>query len=268
MLIFLCGPDSYRRQKKLNKIVEEYRNKYSGLSYDCFDLENPEEFLELKEFASQQLIFDNKKLAFLKNIYEIDEKELVGFFKSYLNSEDLTILVSEENKPTEKLKFLLKKAFLVEEFENLKGEKWQFFIQKETNQRKLLLTPKAINFLAEAFKENSWGLINELDKLSLVSKRGPIDIEDLRRISDYPYQSLNIFTFANAVIENWPLPQKTRALEKLFMAQEEPVKIFNILASLKRLPTKLIQKLADYDVMVKSGKIDYEEVLLDLALSG
>ncbi len=60
--------------------------------------------------------------------------------------------------------------------------------------------------------------------------------------------------------------QKITALERLFIGQEEPVKIFNILASQNRLPIGLIQKLADYDAMVKSGRIDYEEVLLDLAL--
>ena len=57
-------------------------------------------------------------------------------------------------------------------------------------------------------------------------------------------------------------------MEKLFIAQEEPVKIFNIMASLSRLPKELLQEFADYDVKVKSGKLDYEEVLVDLALSG
>ncbi len=64
------------------------------------------------------------------------------------------------------------------------------------------------------------------------------------------------------------MPQKIIELEKLFIADEEPIQIFNIMASLKQLPLNLIKKLADYDVMVKSGKIDYEEILVDLALSG
>ena len=159
-----------------------------------------------------------------------------------------------------------KKSFSTEEFKELKGESWQFFIQKEAKERKLSLASAAINFLAEAFAGDGWGLINELNKLVLLSKNSPIDAKDLKQIGGYQYQSPNIFGFINAVIENWPLSQRITALEKLFIGQEEPVKIFNILASLKRLPNKLIQKLADYDVMVKSGKLDYEEVLLDLAL--
>jgi DNA polymerase III delta subunit len=177
-------------------------------------------------------------------------------------------LISEENSPPPELNFLIKKAFSAEKFDNLKGDEWRFFIQKEADERKLLLASQAVNFLAEAFKGDSWGLINELDKLSLLSQKDPIDTQDLKKIGDYPYQSPNIFTFINAIIRNWSLSQRITTLEKLFIGQEEPVKIFNILASLNWLPKKLLQKLADYDVMVKSGKMDYEEVLVDLALSG
>lgn len=292
MIIFLYGLDSYRRRKKLNKIIEEYRNKYSNLSCDYFDLENPDEFFRLKEFSAQMLLFDNKKLAVLKSIYphtkrglapsaqdnnyprygvgvyEIDTPKIQEFLKKYLNSEDFTILISEEKSPPLELKFLLKKSFSVEEFKEFEEENWRFFIQKEAGERKLLLAPQAVNFLAEAFKRDSWGLINELDKLGLLCQKNPIDTKDLKKIGDYPYQSPNIFTFINAVIKNWSLSQKITTLEKLFIGQEEPVKIFNILASLNWLPKKLLQKLADYDVMVKSGKLDYEEILVDLALSG
>ena len=55
-------------------------------------------------------------------------------------------------------------------------------------------------------------------------------------------------------------------LEKLFISSEEPAKIFNILAGLDRLPDELIRRLADYDIAVKSGKLDYEEILLSLVL--
>jgi DNA polymerase III delta subunit len=280
MLIFLYGPDSYRRQRKLNKIIEEYKRKYSNLSCDYFDLENPEEFFRLKEFSAQLLIFDNKKLAVLKNIYETDSKKLKEFFKPYLDSEDFTILISEENSPPPEINFLKKKAFSVEKFENLEGDKWRFFIQKEARERNITFTPRALNFLAEIFKGDTWRLINELEKVSLFSPDPVnrdaiasvltnliIDVKDLEKIGDYHYESPDIFGYINAVCRDWSLSRRIIALEKLFIGQEEPVKIFNILASLKRLPTKLIQKLADYDIMVKSGKIDYEEVLLDLALS-
>lgn len=267
MLIYLYGPDSYRRQKKLNYYTEEYKKKYSNLSCDFFDLENPEEFLKLKEFSSQQLLFDNKKMAVLRNVFEVDEKKLKDFFEKYLKSENYTILISENKLPPAKLKFIVEEAFKVEEFENFEAEKRRFFIQKEAVIRKLNLTPKAIIFLSEVYYGDGWGLVNELEKLSLISKDFPIDVEDLKKVGDYGYESPDIFGYINAVLKNWPLSQRIIALEKLFIIQEEPAKIFNFFASLNQLPTSLIKKLADYDVMVKSGKMDYDEVLVDLALS-
>ena len=82
MIIFLHGFDSYRRQKRLNVIVDEYRRKYSNLSCDFFDLGNLEEFLRLKEFSGQRSLFDNKKMAVLNNIFEIETKELKVFLKN------------------------------------------------------------------------------------------------------------------------------------------------------------------------------------------
>lgn len=266
MIIFLYGSDSYRRQKKLNKIIEEYRNKYSGISCDYFDLENPDEFLRLKEFSSQMLMFSSNKLAVLRNVWEADTPKMKEFIKKYLDSKDFTVLISEEKAAPAELKPLLKKSFSSEEFKELKEEEWHVFIQKEILRRKLALAPRAINFLAENFEGDGWGLVNELDKLSLFSQNSPIDLEDFKKIGGYVYQSPNIFDFINAVTGDWPVFQKIPILEKLFIGQEEPVKIFNIMASLKRLPGELLRKLAEYDVKVKSGKLDYEEVLLDLAI--
>ena len=156
----------------------------------------------------------------------------------------------------------------MEEFPNFEAEKLRFFIQKEAKERKAILTPGTVNFLAEVYKNDSWGLVNELDKISLISPISPVDIIDLKKIGDYNYESPDIFAFINAVSRNWSLARRMNTLEKLFISQEEPVKIFNIFASLNWLPRQIIKKLADCDIMVKSGKMDYEEVLVDLALSG
>lgn len=270
MLIFLYGPDSYRRRQKLNRIIEEYQRKYSSISCDYFDFEIPEAISRFKEFSAQLLLFDNKKLAILENIFNINPKKLKEIIKPYLDSKDFTILISEENSAPAELKLLLDKAVIIEEFDILKGEKRRFFVQKEIKKRNLILTPKAISFLSEIFSGDNYGLINELEKISFLPKAAnqnqQIDIKDLKEFGDYQYLSPNIFDFISALLKNWSLSKKMVVLEKLFLVQEEPVKIFNILASRNFLPKELIKRLADYDVMIKSGKMDYEEVLLDLVI--
>jgi len=274
MIIFLYGPDSYRRQKKANYIIEEYCHKHSNLSLAYFDLDpstsSGQEFLRLQEFSSQMLIFSalggNKKLAVLKNAFALDLKILREFLKKYVKTEDLTILISEDNFPAE-LKSVLSKAFSAEKFELFEGDKWKFFIQKQAKERNINLTSQAVIFLSRVFENDVWGLINELDKISLTLKKTPLDTADFKKISDYDSESPDIYGFINAVSENWPMEEKIINLEKLFTAQEEPAKIFNYMASFRYLPQELIKKLADYDVLVKSGKIDYEEILVGLALS-
>ena len=62
------------------------------------------------------------------------------------------------------------------------------------------------------------------------------------------------------------LEERVASLEKLLFLKEEPFKIFNFLAS-RTYDLGALQKMADYDIMVKSGKIGYEEILLDLCLT-
>ncbi|MBI5079079.1 hypothetical protein HZB06_00160 [Candidatus Wolfebacteria bacterium] len=270
MIILFYGPDSYRRQQKLNAIIDEYQRKHSAFSCGYFNLDpsansGQEEFLKLKEFASQRLLFDNKRLAIVKGE---PEEEISGEFKKFLaacaDSSELTVLISWDKKPLKKFEPIFKKAFLVEEFRNYSDEKAVFFAKKEAARRGIVLSDQAADFLADFFAGDSWGLISELDKLSFLNKK-ELDIEDLKAAGDYN-QSPNIFGYINAVSGNWPLKRKILNLEKLFLAREEPAKIFNILAGLDRLTNELIRRLADYDIMVKSGKLDYEEALLDLAL--
>ncbi|MEK7144116.1 MAG: hypothetical protein AAB820_02175 [Patescibacteria group bacterium] len=265
MIIFLYGPDSYRRQQKLNVIVDEYKRKYSVFSCGYFNLENGDDFERLKEFASQRLIFDSKRLAVVKGH---PEEEITGELKKFLDVcaglPDLTLLVSWDKKPLKKFEPVLKKAFSVEEFLDYSREKTVFFVKKEAARRGIVLSDRAVDFLADFFAGDNWGLISELDKLSFLNKK-ELDIDDLKAAGDYN-QSPNIFGYINSVSRNYRLSQKMFMLEKLFISSEEPAKIFNILVGLDRLPDELIRRLADYDIAVKSGKLDYEEILLSLVL--
>lgn len=274
MIIFLYGSDSYRRRKKLNEVVGEYQRKHSNLTLERFDLnknndENNDEFLRLREFCFNRSLFTDKKMAVIEGVLEHAKSapppSIIEFLKSNLKNKDATLLISGNESPPEKFSFLIEKPVQSQEFENLEGERLKFFIRKEARSRNINLTPQAINFLAENFKENSWGLITELDKISLVGSQS-IDISDLQKIGDFS-ESPDIFNFIGLFLRGYPSKRAAlKNLELLFIFHEEPRKIFNILASMSR-SQQLVNRLAGYDVSVKSGKMDYEEALLDLALS-
>jgi len=268
MIIFLYGLDSYRRQRKLNKIVEEYKQKHSNISLERFDLEEEGEFERLKDFASQMSIFGNKKMAVLKNISEAEPEKIKEFLKNYFNSENLTVLISENSVPNG-FESLLKKAFLTKKFDELNAEKLKFFAQKEIQGRGVLISDSALDFLAQNFRDDMWGFINELEKLILwrTGDKTEIGVSDVRNAGDYFYKAPNMFNFINSVARNLPPRQKIVNLEKLLLRQEEPAKVFNFMASSRYLSKDLVKKLADCDVSAKSGKLDYEDIFLSLALN-
>ncbi len=288
MIIYLYGADSYRRQKNIKELVNSYREKYSMLDLGHFDLSeknreesgHQSEFLKLREFISTPSLFRDKKIAILENAffglsaYSVAQRnELKKFFESQLSSQNFILIISENNKPPVGFSFLISEEtspseLKFQEFEKLEGSRLKHFIKKEADEKGVNLFPKAIDFLAESFNGDNWGLVNELEKLSLV-KADIIDIDRIKEVSDYvlaPNAGQNAYYSIMNLISNQSFSQKIRDLEILFCHQEEPAKIFNILAS-QTQSIKLTQKIADYDPLVKFGILDSEEVLLDLVIN-
>lgn len=275
MVIFLCGPDSYRKSKKLNSIFEKYCQKH--ITWRHFDFNNSEEessgqFEKLKEFSNNYSMFENSKLAilndFIFNFAKNNLKKAIEFLKSNLETKDFILIISEENNPGKDFEFLRRKPVLFQEFKNLEKNQYRLFIKKEAAIKQINLDIKSIYFLAEVFFGNTWALVNELNKLSLFNVKN-FTIDDLKEIVVNPGSADNFSKFLNSVnlIINQPyLSKKLSNFESLLLNQEESAKIFNFIAS-RAVSAKNLQKLAAYDLFIKSGKIDYEEALTDLILS-
>ena len=268
MTIYLFGPDSYRRQEKLKEIADNYRQKHSFFSENIFSLEKEGELDRLVDYSGQTALFSSKKMAVILNSSELKVDELKRFeklLKANIGNEDLILILSNDKELPKDFSFLLGKPTIHQEFLNLSESKLEFFINQEAKKRALSFHPRAITFLANAFKNNSWGLITELDRLmSFKSNFGEKDLDQLIDSLKEP----NIFGFSDSISRNKEIGQKLMLLEILFLNQEEPAKVFNILAKNPYFNFELVKKMADYDVLVKSGKIDYETALLDLCLNG
>jgi len=266
MIIFLCGPDSYRRRQKEKEYIGRYRQKYLTSANFDFSDSSDETFLKLREFSANYSIFEQFKMAILENIFEISEKEektFISFLKENLKNKDLTILISEEKKPSQKFKFLTGEPVVVHEFNSLEGSTLDFFIKKEAEKRNIKLAPGVIRFLSEIFKGDTWALVTELDKLALIENKN-IDENKIKELVGYP-QAQNqpkFFSQINDLLSG-SLKQKTAVLE-ILLGTDDSAKIFNFLASFSG---PFVKKFADYDAAVKSGKMDYEEALVDFALA-
>ena len=76
MIIFLYGPDAYRRQEKLKEIVSEYRAKHENPSLQHFDFREEGKFDEFRDFAKSGSLFDNKKMAVVRNSLFLEKDDL------------------------------------------------------------------------------------------------------------------------------------------------------------------------------------------------
>ena len=265
MIVFLYGPDDWRREQRKKFYIKEFEKKYSGLSVEYFDLTGEAALENLEVFLRSQSLFEKKKLAVLESVGEADDKKLAGILKPIADDPATIAIISENKKPAGALKFAanLKKPSTAEAFDHLEGAERTAFIKKEAKNRDVRLSPEAVNFLAEVYAKNSWGLVAELEKL--VNLRSS---QDLKLIARAELEALGLETVPNYwMMVNSAKSQnlKTRlwALEKLLSQKDPPAKIFNILASLWR---EKIPQMAEYDFMVKSGKLEYEEALLDVVL--
>ena len=123
----------------------------------------------------------------------------------------------------------------------------------------MALDDAAAQFLAGVHEGDSWALVTELQKLASFKSsitRKDLDTFGLLVAPDY-------WSLMNGM-KSRDMRNRILALEKLFSINDPAAKTFNMLASQWREKTA---QMAEYDFAVKSGKLNYEEVLLALALS-
>ena len=251
MIIFLYGSDSYHRRIKLKEIIGQYQKKHSNLAWQKFDLEDEEDWIKLKDFLTAQSLFDESKIAVVSNLLSVaQDKELKTFLRSQLESKNFYLLISTSDKPNQEFNFLLKKPVVSQAFKLLSGADWNKFVDRELKKRNLIPTAD-IRSLIAGLEGDCIGLINELDKLSL--------LENCElRITDSNL-SFNFFDSIQKIARG-DFKTKLSNLE-ILLKYDDPAKIFNVLAY-SVSPDQQI-KMADYDVAIKSGKMDYPEALLD-----
>jgi DNA polymerase III delta subunit len=268
MIIFLYGADDYRREQKKRSIFAEFIKKYSGLNIGVFDLAEEKGLTDFAEFVRSQSIFEQKKFVALENSFEEKTREkLAEVLKPLLPAKDIIILLSERKEPVKALQFLLTKPALSQTFPNLAGPEWTGFIKTEAKKFGFIPEDAAVQFLADVYKDNTWGLITELEKLgslngstSLTMGKAAITRKDLESFD--LEVAPNYWTTLNA-LKGHDIKNRLWALEKLLALGDPAPKIFNILASQWR---EKLSVMAEYDIKIKSGKLEYEEALVDLVI--
>ena len=258
MIIFLHGPDDYRRIQKKRWFLAEFEKKYSAAAIGYFDMEADGAPAKLAEFAANQSIFETAKLAVVENAFELEADKLAKLLKPLVDLKGTTILISVREKPVKALAFLLEKPVITHLFEALAGSEMVAFLAEQAKRFGITLAPATAQFLATIYAGNSWAAVTELEKLSALKRsieKKDLDVLDLEAAPNY-------WALLNGM-KSFDGRARLFALEKLLALGDAPAKLFNILAA---QAGEKAPRMASYDLSIKSGRVDYEEALLDLVL--
>jgi hypothetical protein len=267
MIIYLHGPDSLRRGRKLREFTASYRGKNKEIDFASLDFEEePEAYLKAKEFLAQPSLFVSSKLLIVRESRNaLDEKAWLKILKSEIDTKTSFVMISDSEKPIKAMSFLLTKPVQSQEFPELSGEKLKSFVLTEAKDQKVSFSEGALNYFLQfllSSSDKSWRAHTELKKISSSGFEMPLALVDLKEIislqgNTQVYEYLRGFS--------WKRQQERLAvLEELFLRKEAGAYIFNSLGFQARGEEAL--RLSEYDIAVKSGKLEYEEALLDLAI--
>jgi len=267
MIIFLYGPDSYRRQEKLRDIISDYKKKHSSFSIEHFNLEHKDAFSLLKDFVQAQSLFGDLKLGVVYRGTELEKeakKEYIALLKENIKTKDPVLVLIEEKKPTKEFSFLLEKPILSQDFEALTWVRFKAFFAEEAGARGLQFDRESEDLLLRTCNGDAWTLITELEKLALLDEK-KITTAVLKA---HLYASLPAHTFSMIyeMRNARRIGDRLAILEELLSRSEDSGMIFNVAAASPYGDPEFKRRVADYDVMVKSGKLEYEEALTNLAL--
>ena len=253
--MYLYGADAYARTAALRtKIIAPYLLKYPDGGISRFYLDEEGAFDKLQEFVGTGSLFAKVKLAVLYQPEELDEKfdkEFIAFLKSLVEDVSTTAVVVAQKKLPKAFDFLLKEPVKTYEFEPLEGAKFAAILKREAQSEELQVSDELIKKVSALYEGDTWAAVTELRNLAHGGEVAAASV-----MPDF-------FPMMQALKSQAPASR----LKALFYALEtvEPAAAFNTLATLVSGGDKI--KMADYDVSIKSGKLEYEEALLDFTLS-
>jgi DNA polymerase III delta subunit len=265
MLILLSGPDEYRRSTARREIAAEFAKKHPDAVRGRFDFSEDDALSAFERFLGGQSLFASIKLAILENVSAETSKRFTEIIRDTASRKDAVLVMGDAKTIPEAIKRIAKKyegkgkEVTALEYDYLEGRAWRNFVQATATKEGALLEDDAVDYFAGRYAKDTWGLVTELRKVSMLSKKtlARKDVESLDVAATPDFFGLI------GGLKSQRASDRLTALERVFATNGPAAKFFNILAY---GGPGYAERFARYDVMIKSGVLEHEEALLDSIL--
>ncbi|MFA6136235.1 MAG: hypothetical protein WC705_02665 [Candidatus Paceibacterota bacterium] len=268
MVYFIWGQDAYRRQKCAKEVLNTAQKKYPGLTVKRFYMDEEESALLLMEFLSSQNLFEmGRRACIISEFDQIKDQSIIDKIDLLGESPDVLMIFNEsweKNEPPKKISqlniFKKSKQFY---FGDVDFEKECVFVKGEIKNLGINCQDGAIRLLVKNYNKDTWGLINEVKKLSFLSNE--IDVDLVKSGGDYQTNA-SFFDFSKGFSNHSNLSGKLFLWEKILSTHDEFFSLFNYLSK-SASNRETINSLASADIKVKSGLLNPDQAILEIILN-
>ncbi len=200
MVIFLHGPDSYRKHHRIKALRQAFRDKFDQAGFSLAKLTASDFTIDdFRKHTKSAGLFSTKRLLVLYDLWELSKEDRDLLLKELDQVDEDTILVIEGDKPPRKDNQLFKrllKSQTVEEYSELSGSQLASFIREHAKEHGATIEPAAVRHLASSIGNDLWRLSSEVKKLA---HQQPEITEQLVKESVDKSLDENIFHFTDAL---------------------------------------------------------------------
>lgn len=190
MIIFYHGSDGYHLNQAVKNLAEQYKEKYKqGLSASFVDATDSDGAETLENSLKLNSLFNEVSLVIVLNSLDssaVSERtaKILTKQKTHDRKDFVVVLVGDgdfiKTKHKSFAKIISDKRTKTQEFKPLSGSALVGWIKDEFKSRGCLADPMAIQEILELTGDDSWDLIQEIEKLSNYSNN--IGIRDVRSL--------------------------------------------------------------------------------------
>src|SRR3989344_130053 len=178
MLIYLYGPDSYRRGRKFKEILSAYAKRHAlrDMLHVDREEEGEEGWLRARDFLNQPSMFVESKLLTLREAGREAYADWSDVLERELTIEKTFVIISDSASPHKRFSFLLSHPAKAQEFGILKGAPLERFLSEEAKGLGISFAADAWRYFLRAvssFEEKEhpekalWRAALELRKIAL-----------------------------------------------------------------------------------------------------